>query len=140
MHDKGYNVNGVYHLLTAVKHNNQDVYCDVVWNKIIPLKVSNFSWRLLKNRSPTKNSCFEESLNHLFLECEVFGETWDLIRHCFGIRFVTPSLLTNHLLQFTSLSGYSRKKKNKLTYAHYMTCFCFSDLERKESTLFYTKG
>jgi hypothetical protein len=35
---------GAYHLLTHLTSKELPIYCDLVWNMFVPLKVSSFAW------------------------------------------------------------------------------------------------
>jgi len=66
---------------------------DIVWSKVVPLKVSAFGRKLLQNRLPTKDNLFrgggltftylscvggchtKQCFIHFFFECLVFGTT-----------------------------------------------------------------
>ena len=97
-----------------------------VWQKQIPTKVSLFAWRLFRNRLPTKDNLwhrrviysenavcasgcgFQETTNHLFLECTFFSSLWYQICHWLGISSVFPSRLCQHYYQFTNMAGLPR--------------------------------
>lgn len=90
------------------------------------MKVSIFSWRLGRNRLPTKdnlvkhgifhtnlNVCtvacdFEEKLDRLFLGCKFFGDLVLLVQWM-SISLVNPLHVMNHVIQFGALAGYSKK-------------------------------
>jgi hypothetical protein len=75
---------------------------DLLWHKQVPLKVSIFLWRLLRDRLPTKtnlvtrgilspdlDTCVTgcggaDSAQHLFLTCGTFGSLWPLVRAWIG--------------------------------------------------------
>jgi hypothetical protein len=96
-HDTGYSVRGAYHLLTSQDSVIVGETNDLVWHKQVPLKVSIFAWRLLRDRlltktnlvargiiSPEVHFCVSgcgsvESAQHLFLSCGVFGSLWALV-------------------------------------------------------------
>jgi hypothetical protein len=64
--DSGYPVNGVYHLLThGTVADTPVANQEVIWNKIAPLKVSLFTWRLLKNKLPSKDNLLHRGMNQL---------------------------------------------------------------------------
>ena len=52
----GYSICGVYVMFTThdTPQDRQDV--DLIWHKQVPLKVSIFAWRLLRDRLPTKSN------------------------------------------------------------------------------------
>lgn len=83
----------------------------------MPLNVSIFAWRLLNKRIPIKDNyarheilqpclvlCLsgygkEKWINHLFLDCEIFGYVWSSILHCLRIYIILPSdigMLASH--------------------------------------------
>ena len=122
----GYTVKRAYHLLTSVDEPPSMGLFDNVWHKHVPLKVSLFAWRLLRNRLLTKdnlvrrrvlhhdvNQCvggcgFQETTIHLFLNCATFGNLWVSVSHWLHITFVAPEVLRDHLLQFGHLAGLPR--------------------------------
>jgi hypothetical protein len=53
---KGYFVRGTYQYLTSPIAPVEWGLSDMVWLKQVPLKVSVFIWRLLRNRLPTKDN------------------------------------------------------------------------------------
>ncbi|GAU21296.1 hypothetical protein TSUD_287060 [Trifolium subterraneum] len=87
----GYSVRGADQLLTSHPIEPLDVASDLIWHKQVPLKVSIFAWRLLRDRLPTKSNlairgiiipeaqscvtgCGEmETTQHLFISCSIFG-------------------------------------------------------------------
>jgi len=105
---------------------------DIIWNKAVMLKISIFTWRLLRNQNPTKdnlvrrgiiqpnfNVCvrccgIEESINHLFLGCDVFGCIWLLVRQWLFIHSLTFLHLSDHVLHFSMLAQCSK------TISYYM--------------------
>ncbi|MCI49454.1 70 kDa peptidyl-prolyl isomerase, partial [Trifolium medium] len=52
--DGGYTVRGAYQLLTSQDSVTLDVAEGLIWHSQVPLKVSIFAWRLLRDRLPTK--------------------------------------------------------------------------------------
>lgn len=87
----GYTVQGAYSLLISQVPQVVDYALDLVWHKLVPLKVSVFAWRLICDRLPTRtnlisrrvlspdmSSCVAgcghpESAHHPFLLCDTFG-------------------------------------------------------------------
>ncbi|MCI18621.1 putative non-LTR retroelement reverse transcriptase related protein, partial [Trifolium medium] len=83
--DGVYSVSSAYYWLTHQAPMDPSSHKDVVWNKLVPLKVSLFMWCLLNNRLPTKDDlirreildgdsalcsgacCKEETFSHFFL-------------------------------------------------------------------------
>ncbi|GAU35630.1 hypothetical protein TSUD_30470, partial [Trifolium subterraneum] len=90
---EGYTVRGAYQLLTSQVSATTGEVEKLVWHPQVPLKVSIFAWRLLRDRLPTKTNlvirgilsptahfcvsgCGEaESAHHLFISCVavIFG-------------------------------------------------------------------
>jgi hypothetical protein len=91
--------------LTSRAPTPMDDAAKLIWHPQVPLKVSTFVWRPLRDRLPTKAnlvtrgilpiaahlcvfSCGEvESAHHLFLSCSTFGPLWALVfvdRHSGG--------------------------------------------------------
>jgi len=117
-------VKGAYHLLTSVDEPHARGLFDNVWHKHVPLKVSLFSWRLLRNSLSTKdnlvrrrvlhhdvNQCaggcgFQETTSHLFLNCATFGNLWVSVSQWLHITFVAPEVLRDHLLWFGHLARF----------------------------------
>ncbi|GAU47276.1 hypothetical protein TSUD_94650 [Trifolium subterraneum] len=91
---RGYSVREAYRFLTSHQPISMIDADDLIWHKQVPLKVSSFAWRLLRNRLPTKDnlanrgiitaeaqSCVAgcgalESAQHLFISCSTFGSLW----------------------------------------------------------------
>ncbi|GAU46775.1 hypothetical protein TSUD_402860 [Trifolium subterraneum] len=117
--DGGYSVRGAYQLLTSQQPVALDVAEELIWHKQVPLKVSIFAWRLLRDRLPTKANlvargiitpefhlCVSgcggvESAQHLFLSCTVFGSLWSLVRSWIGFSSADSHHLSDHFVQFT---------------------------------------
>ncbi|MCH91106.1 70 kDa peptidyl-prolyl isomerase, partial [Trifolium medium] len=92
-HVRGFSVRGAYQLLTTHPIGPVAAVEDLIWHKHVPLKVSIFAWRLLRDRLPTKINLARgiitpeaqfcvtgcegvESAQHLFLSCSIFGFLW----------------------------------------------------------------
>ncbi|GAU19474.1 hypothetical protein TSUD_77180 [Trifolium subterraneum] len=123
---RGYSVRGAYQLLTSHQSISLIDTEDLIWHKQIPLKVSIFAWRLLRNRLPTKDnlanrgiitaeaqSCVAgcgalESAQHLFISCNTFGSLWTSVRSWLGVSSADPLDLADHFSQFTFFAGSTR--------------------------------
>jgi len=86
------------------------------WREHVPLKVSVFVWRLIRNRFPAKDTlarrgvmtnddqlcvsgcCELETTDHLFLNCNYFGSLWNLVRDLLGFLSVDPRSITEHFV------------------------------------------
>ncbi|XP_039687072.1 uncharacterized protein [Medicago truncatula] len=119
----GYTVRGAYSLLISQVPPVADYDLDLVWHKQVPLKVSVFAWRLIRDRLPTRTNLIArrvlspdmssrvadcghpESARHLFLLCDTFGSLWHLVRDWIGCFGVDTDNISYHFLQFTHLIG-----------------------------------
>jgi hypothetical protein len=104
----GYSVSGAYQILTHQNSTGSYSHCELVWYKLVPLKVSTFVWRFLYNRLPTKFNLYDrgflhndsilcsagciavEDVHHLFLKCPIFGAVWNGIISWLGVSCVLP--------------------------------------------------
>ncbi|GAU51816.1 hypothetical protein TSUD_368710 [Trifolium subterraneum] len=95
----------------------------LIWLSQVPLKVSIFAWRLLRDRLPTKTNlvtrgilsptahfcvtgCGEaESAHHLFISCSTFGSMWTSVCLWIGITPVHCTSIRDHFVQFTCSAG-----------------------------------
>ena len=100
-----------------------DVAQNLIWHPKVPLKVSILAWSLLRDRLPTKInlhrrdiipdadiSCVtgcghDESTDHLFLHCDVFGALWHQVRLWLGFSSVDYQNIGPHFLHFTNYLG-----------------------------------
>jgi len=128
----GYTVRGAYDLLTAGANPPMDDVSELVSHHQVPLKVSIFSWRLLRNRLPTKanlaargvlNSeatlcgigCSHvETTEHLFLSCPNSVLLWQHVRNWLGYMGLDPNNISDHLVQFTFLTGVGKARRSFL--------------------------
>jgi len=125
----GYTVRGAYQILTDGAPLNLCVPLisdDLLWRKDVPLKVLIFVWRPFRNRLHTKDNLFrrgiiqhedqmcvdgcgeQETYDHLFLNCGVFAQLWQLVRNWLQVYTALSSNTENHFLQFGSASGHAR--------------------------------
>ena len=66
----GYSVKGTYNFLTTADESIARGLFNDVWHKNVPLKVSIFAWRLLRNRLPTKDNLLRRRvLQHDDISC-----------------------------------------------------------------------
>ncbi|GAU10841.1 hypothetical protein TSUD_425610, partial [Trifolium subterraneum] len=137
--DVGYTVRGAYELLTSQVSATTDDAEKFIWHSQVPLKVSIFAWRLVRDRLPTKanlvtrgilshvaglcvSGCGEvESAQHLFVSCSIFGSIWGLVRSWIGITSADPTSLRDHFVQFTYSAGGSRVRRSFLQLI-WLTC------------------
>lgn len=125
-HTRGYSLRETYHFLTT-SDEVLDRGCNHnVWHKLVPLKIPVFAWCLLRNRILTKIDLLRrgvlqhnnitcvggcgcsETADHLFLVCNIFGDTWNFLWCCLNIDFVPSGVIGEHFAQFSQLVGMSR--------------------------------
>jgi len=98
----GYAVRGAYDILTEGVNPLMDDALELAWHHQVPLKVSIFAWRLLRNRLPTKanlaargvlmseatlcaTGCDHvETSEHMFLSCSTSVLLWQHVRNWIG--------------------------------------------------------
>ena len=123
---RGYSVRGVYAMLTNQENLQVLQNIELIWHKQVPLKVSNFAWRLLHDRLPTKSNLMSwgvidteacqcvsgcgqvEDARQLFLLCPCFGSLWPLVRSWIGFDGI------DHFIQFTNYTGGSKSRRSFL--------------------------
>ena len=94
----GYTVRSACQLLTTQDTSLVEGADALVWHKHVPLKVSIFAWRLVKNRLPTRANLVHhgtlsdagagclcgcgdtETTQHLFISCDFYGTLWSQVR------------------------------------------------------------
>lgn len=111
-------VSSAYKFLSEVDDNNNNANSQILWLKIVSLKVSIFVWQLLLNRIPAKdnlprrqilatndqicvaNCGVDEDKDHLFLNCGFSGRMWPIISNWLGFATTSQGKLLDHILQF----------------------------------------
>jgi hypothetical protein len=119
----GYSVRDAYHMLTSHDTVTLGAAEDLLCHKQVPLKVSIFAWRLLRDRLPTRSNLVTRdilpsdihlcvtgcvvvgSAPHLFLLCSTFGLLWPLVRSWIGFSAADAHTLSDHFVQFTYSAG-----------------------------------
>ncbi|PNX56781.1 70 kDa peptidyl-prolyl isomerase [Trifolium pratense] len=128
--DIGDTVRDVYQLLMDQDTITLDIAVGLIWHSQVPLKVSIFAWRLLRDRLPTRANmvsrsilspeahfCFSgygdvESAQHLFLSCSTFGGLWSLVSSWIGSSSETAQTLSDHFVKFTTSAGGLRARRS----------------------------
>lgn len=128
----GYSVRGAYEVLTATGNSITDSAVDLIWHHQVPLKVSIFAWRLMRDRLSTRSNLASrgilqldtalcvtgcgsiETSDHLFLSCPFFVELWEQLRLWIGCVGVDSNIISNHFVQFTCLSGFAKARRSFL--------------------------
>ncbi|XP_024632796.1 uncharacterized protein [Medicago truncatula] len=129
---EGYSVRGAYHVLTSKDLPLVDSTAEMIWHRQVPLKVSVFAWRLLRDRFPTKfnlvnrsvisseaavcvSGCGSiESAQHLMLFYSTFASLWPLVCDWIGFMGVDSNVLFDHFVQFVHSTGVSKARKSFL--------------------------
>ena len=130
-------------MLTPTSNNLSAIHTSEIWNKEVPLKISLFAWRLLRDRLPTTDNLIKrhillpnaqlcvggcgmmEDAKHLFLSCDFFGKLWYDISHWLSYNIVFPEHVSDHLYQFGTLGGFS---KINCSAFHLIVILCVGDL------------
>ena len=125
---EGYSVKGAYDLLTNGHDSQMGIPLELVWHHQVPLKVSVFAWRLIRDRLPTKanlairgvipaddifcvSGCGHvETVEHLFLSCSTFAALWQQVCEWIGVLGVDSNIIADHLVQFTHMTGVGKAK------------------------------
>ncbi|GAU22483.1 hypothetical protein TSUD_296020 [Trifolium subterraneum] len=96
LHSYVFTVKGAYQTLTRAEEEAEPMLnsTELVWNKVVPVKVSVFAWRFMENRIPTRDNLFkrgilnidaqhcvlgcgfDETLSHLFFTCDKTHKVW----------------------------------------------------------------
>jgi len=130
----GYAVRGAYDLLTGGVNPIMDDALELAWHHQVPLKVSIFAWRLLRDRLPTKANLatrgvltYEATLcvtgcghvetsDHLFLSCSTTVLLWQQVRNWIRCMGADSNNLSDHLRQFTYLTGGGKAKRSFMQF------------------------
>ncbi|MCI00663.1 70 kDa peptidyl-prolyl isomerase [Trifolium medium] len=144
--DKGYTIRGAYQLLTSQVSTTIDETEDLIWHTQVPLKVSIFTWRLLRDSLPTKANLVTrgilsqeahfctsgcgavESAQHLFISCGTFGSLWALVRSWIDFSSVDPIFFV--IISFSLLT-----QNAPFFYATHMAYLCVGVVDRKKSQI-----
>jgi hypothetical protein len=128
----GYSVHDAYQILTSQDVGSAGEAADLIWHRQVPLKVSIFAWRLLRDRLPTRANLVSrgilapdlhycvtgcgsiETAQHLFLSCSTFAPLWTLVRASIGFSAVDAYSLSDHFVQFTYSVGGLRARRSFL--------------------------
>ncbi|GLT51274.1 hypothetical protein SLA2020_246950 [Shorea laevis] len=136
--------NGKYTVKSAYQHLGQphqvggsEIF-KVIWNKLVPLKVSALAWRAIQDRIPTKVnlrkrgviteeaelkcrlcSKKEESTDHVLVECIYAWRIWVACYSWWGVCTASQSSIQNHFRQHTDLFRQLKVKEawNLIWYA-----------------------
>jgi len=102
----------------------------LVWHNNVPLKVSIFVWRLLRNCLPRRQNLvhrgilsdidvgcllgcgYVETAQHLFISCDFYGTLWFQVRSWLGVSSPDPIIVLDHFLQFTHSAGGARARRS----------------------------
>ncbi|GKV33735.1 hypothetical protein SLEP1_g42199 [Rubroshorea leprosula] len=128
MDSKGkYTMKSAYRMLQSRLFPGRSINYKMIWNKMVPLKVSGFAWKATQNRIPTKDnlakrglrnveddlSCplcgmQQESTNHLLFTCSKAWSVWSSCYSWWGLYVVQQNKGWEHLQQHTGLISEGR--------------------------------
>lgn len=109
-----------------------DAVENLIWHTQVSLKMPILAWRLLHDRLPTKInlhicgivydmdiSCMsrcghDETTNHLFLHCDIFGSIWHQVRFWLSFSGGDHQSLDAHFLHFTNYLGGMKTRRSFL--------------------------
>jgi len=129
---EGYTVRDSYHLLTIKDTPRANLASSLICHNQVSFNVSIFAWRLLRDRLPTKSNLVHrrvisseasmcvsdygsmETMQHLFLSCNLYSSLWPLVRHWLGIIGVDSNVIADHFIQFVHLTGGGKVKQSFL--------------------------
>jgi hypothetical protein len=112
----GYTVRGAYQLLTSHVSATTDVAKNLIWHSQVPLKVSIYAWRLLRDRLPTKTNLITRGIlstaahfcvigrgavelaQHLFLSYSTLNSLWALVHSWIDVSSVDTITLRDHFV------------------------------------------
>ncbi|GLT95061.1 hypothetical protein SLE2022_127660 [Rubroshorea leprosula] len=93
----------------------------LIWNQLMPAKVSVFIWCLFLNHLLTKDNLIQrgvdlvfnparilcgsymEDVNHVFAKCKFSQSLWNRICYWWGLKFIHTDHISHLLLQLCSL-------------------------------------
>ncbi|GAU44064.1 hypothetical protein TSUD_368760 [Trifolium subterraneum] len=113
--DSGYTVRGAYQLLTAPPEVPLHAATGLIWHPQVPLKVSIFAWRLLRDRLPTKaNLTFRGIIPVEDSQCISGCGAVEAAQHFSWVDspMVIAQTLSDHFLQFTTSAGDTRARRS----------------------------
>jgi len=108
----------------------------MIWHAQVPWILA---WRLLRDRLPTKLhllnrdilspediSCSAgcthvESIQHLFIHCDIYGSIWQQVRAWIGVLGVDHQSLNAHFIQFTN---YLRGLRTRRSFLQLLWLLC----------------
>jgi hypothetical protein len=129
---------------------------EVIWNKIAPLKVSLFAWRLLKNKLPSKDNLLHRGMNqldsvlcvgdcgvvetsdHLFFGCKLATPLWCNIMLWLGISCPVSNSANEHAMQFCNTYLF-RKEVRQGIRVIWLAC-CWTIWKERNNRVFSNQG
>jgi len=131
----GFTVCGAYNLIISDSDDSYQVAMApcVIRSQVIPLKVSMFVLRLLRNRLPAKTNLYSrgilqddaqmcvvgcdqpKSAEHLFTRCSLVGSLWSDILGWIGFQIAHMGNVSDHFLQFETLARFLKSKRSLVT-------------------------
>ena len=110
-----------FKIFTRIEQSTIDIYNDLIWNKLLPLKASLIAWRSLNKRISTKDNLLrrgllsqlgsllcsdgcsqEETIHHLFLGCDFFDKYKISFLICWVFILLTQLIWPSKLCNFVA--------------------------------------
>ncbi|GAU17848.1 hypothetical protein TSUD_329740 [Trifolium subterraneum] len=79
LHSDVFTIKGAYQTLTRAEEEAEPMLnsTELVWNKVVPVKVSVFAWRFMENRIPTRDNLFKRGILYIDAQHCVLGCGFD---------------------------------------------------------------
>lgn len=151
-----YSVNSAYQSLTSEQAVADKQCYERIWNKLVPLKVAAFGWKVIKQRVATKDNLqrrgmqFEphqlkcpmcqkedETVKHLFFHCDFAQTLWSRSCTWWNVQVARAGGPESHLLQHCWL--WSGKKVKEVWATIWLTTIWTIWIERN-NTIFQRKN
>jgi hypothetical protein len=125
----GYSVYRTYPILKILTPSELSAHCDLIWNKIVSLKVYVFAWQFVSDRLSTKSNLFPrgclhndsllclvgcdvmEDIHCLFLNCQISCMVWSDIIFWLGITCVFSEYTISLASQFCGAHDFCKNTR-----------------------------
>lgn len=126
-----YTVQSAYKVIMHARGFEKDSFYKNLWNALVPLKVSCFSWKASRDRLPTLTNLLrrniatqsgsmcpgckreEETVSHIFYVCNLFSPIWMECMKWLGFQTAFHYDCKTHWYQFTGLISGNLKVRQK---------------------------
>jgi hypothetical protein len=129
---KLYSVHDAYLVPSSPTETERNFHCDLIWNKLAPIKVPTIAWPLFCDRLLTKYNLFVrgclrndsilcqggcndvEDVHHLFFKCPLSGVVWYGIISWLMIQCILPNNATAFASHFCGVHEFCKSSRNYL--------------------------